>query len=45
VAAVPLDWSPYPNISAYFERMRKVKHWVRMASSGPRETVLAQANA
>ncbi len=24
--AVPFDWSPYPNVNAYFERMRKVEH-------------------
>jgi glutathione S-transferase len=48
--AVPFDWSAYPNINAYFDRLRKVEHWVRTAptspaSSGLRETVSAQANA
>jgi glutathione S-transferase len=27
--AVPFDWSAYPNINAYFDRLRKVEHWVR----------------
>lgn len=48
--AVPFDWSPYPNINAYFDRVRKVEHWVRTAPASPasfalRETVLGQANA
>jgi glutathione S-transferase len=25
--AIPFDWSPYPNINAYYERMRAVPHW------------------
>ncbi len=29
--AVPFDWSPYPNLNAYFERMRVVPHWARTA--------------
>ena len=24
---VPFDWSPYPRINAYFDRMRVVEHW------------------
>jgi len=48
--AVPFDWSPYSNINAYFDRVRKMEHWVRtapvsLASFDLRETVLAQANA
>jgi len=48
--AVPFDWSPHPNINAYFDRVRKVEHWVRTApassaSFGLRETALARANA
>ena len=30
-AAIPFDWAPYPNVSVYFDRMRKVDHWVRTA--------------
>lgn len=29
--AVPFDWTPYPNLNAYFERMRKVEHWAKTA--------------
>jgi glutathione S-transferase len=29
--AVPFDWSPYPNLNAYYERMRTVPHWARTA--------------
>jgi glutathione S-transferase len=25
--AIPFDWSPYPHLNAYFERMRRVEHW------------------
>lgn len=25
--AVPFDWSPYPNVNAYYERMRVTPHW------------------
>ncbi len=28
----PFDWSPYPNINAYFDRMRSVPHWVKTAA-------------
>jgi glutathione S-transferase len=27
----PFDWEPYPNVNAYFNRMRNVKHWTRSA--------------
>jgi hypothetical protein len=26
-----IDWSPYPNLNAYFARMRSVDHWARTA--------------
>jgi len=29
--AVPFDWSPFPNLNAYFDRMRSVEHWARTA--------------
>lgn len=25
--AIPFDWTPYPNINEYFERMRQLPHW------------------
>jgi glutathione S-transferase len=28
---VQFDWSSYPNVTAYFDRMRKVEHWSRTA--------------
>lgn len=28
---VPFDWSPYPNVNAYFERMRQNPHWLATA--------------
>lgn len=28
---VPFDWTPYPNLNAYYERMRKVPHWANTA--------------
>jgi glutathione S-transferase len=33
--AVPFDWSPYPNLNAYFDRMREVEHWARTAPASP----------
>jgi glutathione S-transferase len=33
--AAPFDWSPYPRLNEYFERMRKVDHWTRTAPSSP----------
>ena len=33
--AVPFDWSPYPNVNAYYERMRAVPHWAKTAPSSP----------
>jgi glutathione S-transferase len=29
--AVPFDWTPYPHLNAYFERMRKYPHWAATA--------------
>lgn len=29
--AVPFDWSKFKNLNAYFDRMRKVDHWVKTA--------------
>lgn len=29
--AVPFDWSPYPNLNAYYERMRRNEHWAKTA--------------
>lgn len=31
----PFDWQPYPNINAYFDRMRTVDSWVRTAPPSP----------
>jgi glutathione S-transferase len=28
---IPFDWSPYPNLNAYFDRVRAVEHWSRTA--------------
>ena len=33
--AVPFDWSPYPNINKYYERMRAVPHWSKTAPISP----------
>jgi len=33
--AVPFDWSRYPNINAYYERMRAVPHWASTAPLSP----------
>jgi len=30
-AKIPFDWSPFPEINAYFERMRRVEAWARTA--------------
>ena len=35
---VPFDWSPYPHVNAYYERMRTVPHWAQTARS---ETLLS----
>ena len=31
VDAVPFDWMEYPNITAYYERMRNNPHWAKTA--------------
>jgi glutathione S-transferase len=36
---VPFDWSPYPRINAYFDRMRVVEHW--RSTAPPELSVLA----
>lgn len=28
---IAFDWSPYPNLNSYFDRMHKVEHWARTA--------------
>lgn len=33
--AVPFDWSRYPGVSAYFERIRTSQHWVSTAPRDP----------
>ena len=33
--AIPFDWSPYPNINKYYERMRTVPHWAKTAPASP----------
>jgi len=30
-AAVPFDWSPYPHLNEYYERMADVSHWAKTA--------------
>jgi len=35
----PFDWSPYPGIGAYFDRMRRVEHW--RSTAPPELSVLA----
>ena len=29
--AVPFDWTPYPHLSAYYDRMRAAPHWAATA--------------
>lgn len=33
--AVPFDWSPYPNLNDYYERMRAIPHWADTAPASP----------
>lgn len=33
--AIPFDWSPYPNVNAWFERMRADPHWAATAPESP----------
>ncbi len=35
--SIPFDWEPYPNVNAYFERMRKAPHWAATAPSKTEE--------
>lgn len=32
---VPFDWKPYPNVSAYYARMRDLEHWAATAPNSP----------
>ena len=32
---VPFDWSPYPHLNNYFDRMRHSQHWVATAPKDP----------
>jgi glutathione S-transferase len=42
--SIPFDWSPYPNINTYFDRMRSVPHWASTAAE-PEEFVRVPAGA
>jgi glutathione S-transferase len=33
--AVPFDWSLYPNLNAYYERMRAAPRWAATAPRSP----------
>lgn len=33
--AIPFDWSPYPNVNAYYQRMREAPHWASTAPGSP----------
>ncbi|MBL4594334.1 MAG: glutathione S-transferase family protein, partial [Flavobacteriales bacterium] len=33
--AIPFDWTPFPHLNAYFERMRQSPHWLATAPSSP----------
>lgn len=33
--AIPFDWSDYPNVNAYYDRMRADPHWAKTAPPGP----------
>jgi len=30
---IPFDWSSYPNVNAYYERMRAIPHWAKTAAA------------
>lgn len=34
---IPFDWSGYPGLNAYFDRMRADTHWARTAPENPEE--------
>ncbi|MFZ2652092.1 MAG: glutathione S-transferase family protein [Burkholderiaceae bacterium] len=36
--AIPFDWSPFPNLNKYYERMRSVAHWAKTAPASPQQT-------
>ena len=33
--AIPFNWTPYPHLNAYFERMRQDPHWAATAPKSP----------
>jgi len=33
--AIPFDWSGYPNVNAYYDRMRADPHWAKTAPPSP----------
>ena len=35
--AIPFDWSPYPNINAYFDRLRADPYWAATAPASVEE--------
>lgn len=35
--AIPFDWSPFPNLNKYYERMRAVAHWAKTAPGSPEQ--------
>lgn len=35
--SIPFDWSPYPNVSAYYERFRSCSVWASTAPASPEE--------
>jgi glutathione S-transferase len=30
---IPFDWSVFPRVNAYFDRLRDTEHWARTAPS------------
>ena len=34
-AMIPFDWSPYPHLNAYFERLSQSSHWAATAAKSP----------
>lgn len=43
--AVPFDWSPFPNLNRYYERMRDIAHWAKTAPGSPELTGRRPQNA
>jgi glutathione S-transferase len=33
----PFDWSPYPHLNAYYDRIAQIEHWVKTAPASPAE--------